>query len=165
MTNSSVFLRAPLEAAPGQGERLVDAYRYIPGKPAQKGEDGPGSKWTRRRQFDSVGIGLCGTIADYHRFVTMLLQGGELDGARIVSPKTLRQMRTNHLPGGADLTEMSRGLVLESNSAGTGFGLGFSMVIDPAKTLIPASLGEYYWGGAYSTPSSSTRSKRSPVSS
>ena len=85
------------------------------------------------------------------RFVTMLLQGGELDGARIVSPKTLRQMRTNHLPGGADLTEMSRGLVLESNSAGTGFGLGFSMVIDPAKTLIPASLGEYYWGGAYST--------------
>ena len=137
--------------AEGHGERLVDAYRYVPGKPAQKGEDGPGSKWTRAGRFDSGGIGLCGTIADYHRFVTMLLQGGELDGARIVSPKTLRQMRTNHLPGGADLNEMSRGLVLESNSAGTGFGLGFSMVIDPARTLIPASLGEYYWGGAYST--------------
>ena len=101
--------------------------------------------------WNSGGGGLVGTIADYHRFATMLLNGGELDGARILSPKTLRLMRTNHLPNNADLTEMSSSLFSEANNAGTGFGLGFAMVIDPAKTLIPSSLGEFYWGGAYST--------------
>lgn len=137
--------------AGGQGERLVDAYQYVPGKPPKKIDGGPDSKLTKEGRFDSGGGGLCGTIADYHRFATMLLRGGELDGARIISPKTLRQMRTNHLPGGADLTEMSSSLFSESNNAGTGFGLGFAMVIDPASTLMPASMDEFYWGGAYST--------------
>ena len=60
-------------------------------------------------------------------------------------------MRTNHLPNNADLTEMSSSLFSEANNAGTGFGLGFAMVIDPSKTLMPSSEGEFYWGGAYST--------------
>ena len=131
--------------------RLVDAYQYVPGNPPRLIDAGPGSKLGEEGRFDSGGGGLCGTIADYHRFAKMLLGGGALDGVRIVSPKTLRQMRTNHLPGGADLTEMSRSLFSESNNAGTGFGLGFAMVIDPARTLMPSSLGEFYWGGAYST--------------
>ena len=134
-----------------ENERLVDAFQYLPGKPPKMIDAGIGSKLTQDGKFDSGGGGLCGTIADYQRFVTMLLNGGTLDGVRILSPKTLRLMRTNHLPGGADLTDMSSSLFSEANNAGTGFGLGFAMVINPAQTLMPSSMGEYYWGGAYST--------------
>ncbi len=137
--------------AEGQQARLVDAYVYRPGQAPKLTDPGAASKLNRPGTFDSGGGGLVGTIADYHRFATMLLNGGTLDGARILSPKTLRLMRTNHLPGGADLTEMSSSLFSEANNAGTGFGLGFAMVIDPARTLMPSSLGEFYWGGAYST--------------
>ena len=137
--------------AEGQSERLVDAYAYQPGHAPKMINAGATSKLNEPGAFDSGGGGLIGTIADYHRFSTMLLNGGELDGARIVSPKTIRLMRTNHLPNNADLTEMSSSLFSEANNAGTGFGLGFAMVIDPARTLMPSSLGEFYWGGAYST--------------
>ena len=137
--------------AEGQNERLVDAYAYRPGQAPRMINAGATSKLNQSGTFDSGGGGLIGTMEDYHRFATMLLNGGELDGARIISPKTLRLMRTNHLPGNADLTEMSSSLFSEANNAGTGFGLGFAMVIDPARTLMPSSLGEFYWGGAYST--------------
>ena len=137
--------------AEGQSERLVDAYAYQPGHAPKMINAGATSKLNEPGAFDSGGGGLIGTIADYHRFSTMLLNGGELDGARIVSPKTIRLMRTNHLPNNADLTEMSSSLFYEANNAGTGFGLGFAMVIDPSKTLMPSSEGEFYWGGAYST--------------
>lgn len=137
--------------AEGQSERLVDAYAYQPGHAPKMINAGATSKLNEPGAFDSGGGGLIGTIADYHRFSTMLLNGGELDDARIVSPKTIRLMRTNHLPNNADLTEMSSSLFSEANNAGTGFGLGFAMVIDPSKTLMPSSEGEFYWGGAYST--------------
>jgi len=132
-------------------ERLVDAYAYRPGQSPRMISAGATSKLAQPGTFDSGGGGLIGTIADYHRFTSMLLGGGSLDDARIISPKTLRLMRTNHLPNNADLTEMSSSLFSEANNAGTGFGLGFAMVIDPAKTLMPSSRGEFYWGGAYST--------------
>lgn len=132
-------------------DRLADAYAYRPGKAPRMVDAGATSRLNRPGTFDSGGGGLVGTIADYQRFATMLANGGALDGARIVSPKTLHLMRTNHLPGGADLTQVSRSLFSESHNAGTGFGLGFAMVIDPARTLMPASEGEFYWGGAYST--------------
>lgn len=135
----------------GQGDRLADAYGYHPGKGPRLVDRAADSKLLSEGRFDSGGGGLIGTIADYHRFCTMLLNKGELDGTRIVAPKTLDLMTANHLPGGADLTQMSQSLFSEANNAGTGFGLGFAMVIDPAKTLMPASKGEFYWGGAYST--------------
>jgi CubicO group peptidase (beta-lactamase class C family) len=81
----------------------------------------------------------------------MLVNGGALDGVRIVSPKTLQLMTANHLPGGADLTQLSKSLFSESANAGVGFGLGFAVNIDPARNLIPGTAGEYYWGGMYST--------------
>lgn len=109
------------------------------------------SKLLAPARFHSGGGGLIGTIADYHRFCAMLLGKGELDGARIIAPKTLELMTSNFLPGGADLASVSRSLFSESTSAGSGFGLGFAMVIDPARTLMAASEGEFYWGGAYST--------------
>ncbi|WP_128893186.1 serine hydrolase [Erythrobacter sp. HKB08] len=137
--------------AEGQSHRLVDAYAYRPGDAPRMINAGATSKLNQPGTFDSGGGGLVGTIADYDRFTSMLLNGGELDGARILSPKTVRLMRTNHLPDNRDLTEMSSSLFSEANNAGTGFGLGFAMVIDPAKTLMPSSMGEFYWGGAYST--------------
>jgi CubicO group peptidase (beta-lactamase class C family) len=60
-------------------------------------------------------------------------------------------MTSNHLPGGADLPALSRSMFAEASYNGIGFGLGFSVTMDPAKTLIPGSAGEYAWGGAAST--------------
>jgi CubicO group peptidase (beta-lactamase class C family) len=99
----------------------------------------------------SGGGGLCSTAADYLTFCRALLHGGELGGVRLLGPKTLALMTTNHLPGGRDLTEMSKSLFSEASYAGVGFGLGFSVTMNPALTLIPGSTGEYAWGGAATT--------------
>jgi CubicO group peptidase (beta-lactamase class C family) len=99
----------------------------------------------------SGGGGLCSTAADYLTFCRALLNRGELGGVRLIAPKTLALMTTNHLPGGRDLTELSRSLFSEATLAGVGFGLGFAVTMNPATTLIPGSPGEYYWGGAATT--------------
>jgi len=138
-------------AKSGGEERLADAYAYRPGKEPRLIDEGAKSRLLSKGTFDSGGGGLVGTIADYHRFTAMLVNRGELDGARIIAPKTLDLMTANHLPGNADLTQMSQSLFSEASNAGTGFGLGFATVIDPARTLMPSSKGEFYWGGAYST--------------
>jgi CubicO group peptidase (beta-lactamase class C family) len=101
--------------------------------------------------FISGGGGLCSTAGDYLTFCRALLNRGELDGVRLLGPKTLALMTSNHLPGGRDLPEMSRSLFSEAAYNGIGFGLGFSVTMDPAKTLIPGSAGEYAWGGAATT--------------
>jgi CubicO group peptidase (beta-lactamase class C family) len=97
------------------------------------------------------GGGLVSTIADYHRFTQMLLGGGELDGVRLLGPRTLGFMTANHLPGGADLEQYGRPLFSETTYDGVGFGLGFSVVQDPVAARYPASRGEFAWGGAAST--------------
>jgi CubicO group peptidase (beta-lactamase class C family) len=99
----------------------------------------------------SGGGGLCSTVADYLIFCRALINGGEVDGVRLLGPKTLQLMTSNHLPGGCDLPAMSRSLFSEATYNGIGFGLGFSITMDPAKTLIPGSAGEYAWGGAATT--------------
>jgi CubicO group peptidase (beta-lactamase class C family) len=101
--------------------------------------------------FISGGGGLCSTSADYLTFCRALLNGGELDGVRLVGPKTLQLMTSNHLPDGKTLPELSRSLFSEATYHGIGFGLGFSVTLDPARTLIPGSAGEYAWGGAATT--------------
>ena len=98
--------------------------------------------------FISGGGGLCSTAADYLTFCRALLGGGELGGVRLIGPKTLALMTSNHLPGGRDLPEMSRSMFSEATYNGIGFGLGFSVTMNPAQTLIPGSAGEYSWGGA-----------------
>jgi CubicO group peptidase (beta-lactamase class C family) len=101
--------------------------------------------------FISGGGGLCSTGSDYLTFCRALLNGGELGGVRLIGPKTLKLMTSNHLPGGLDLPGLSRSLFSEATYNGIGFGLGFSVTMDPAKTLIPGSSGEYSWGGAATT--------------
>ncbi len=89
--------------------------------------------------FLSGGGGLVSTTMDYMRFSQMLLNGGELDGVRILAPSTVKLMHLNHLP--RELGEMS---------PGTGFGLDFAVVLDPVAAD-GISKGEYYWGGAAGT--------------
>lgn len=99
----------------------------------------------------SGGGGLVSTTADYLTFCRALLNGGTLNGCRLIGPKTLALMTSNHLPGGQDLTQLSRSLFSEAAYQGIGFGLGFSVTLNPAKTLVAGSVGEYAWGGAATT--------------
>jgi len=101
--------------------------------------------------FLSGGGGLVSTAADYMRFARMLLQGGELDGVRLLGPKTLALMTSNHLPGGVDIPRLSRSMFGEAAYEGVGFGLGFATTIAPSATLLPGSAGDFFWGGAAST--------------
>jgi CubicO group peptidase (beta-lactamase class C family) len=97
------------------------------------------------------GHGLASTAADYHRFTQMLLRRGELDGVRLLAPRTVDLMTANHLPGNATLTDFGRPLLDLAINEGYGFGLGLSPLVDPiaAKTLSVA--GEYRWEGAAGT--------------
>jgi len=99
----------------------------------------------------SGGGGLCSTSADYLTFCRALINGGEVGGVRLLGPKTLKLMTSNHLPNGLDLPGLSRSLFSEATYNGIGFGLGFSVTMDPVKTLIPGSPGEFSWGGAATT--------------
>jgi CubicO group peptidase (beta-lactamase class C family) len=114
-------------------------------------DDPAASSFLSPPSFISGGGGLCSTAADYLTFCRALLNGGELDGVRLIGPKTLALMTSNHLPGGKTLPELSRSLFSEAAYHGIGFGLGFSVTLDPAQTLIPGSRGEYAWGGAATT--------------
>jgi CubicO group peptidase (beta-lactamase class C family) len=115
-----------------------------------------GAAATKPQDMLSGGGGLVSTAGDYHRFVQMLLHradspAGELDGVRLLSPRTVSYMAQNHLPGGADLETFGRPLFAETPFRGVGFGLGFAVVIDPVAGKVTSSAGELSWGGAAST--------------
>jgi CubicO group peptidase (beta-lactamase class C family) len=96
----------------------------------------------------SGGGGLVGTLDDYMKFTEMLRRGGEL-GERILSPNTLAFMRRNHLKG--DIASMGPASFAEQPMEGMGFGLGGSVVLDPGRTRVPGSIGDFSWGGMAST--------------
>ena len=91
------------------------------------------------------------SIDDYGRFAQMLVNRGELDGHRILGRKTVEYMATNHMPGNVDLAVMGQPVFSETSYHGIGFGLGFSVVLDPAAAGVLDSPGEFAWGGAAST--------------
>ena len=100
----------------------------------------------------SGGGGLVGTAADYLRFARMLLNGGELDGARILSRKTVELMTANHLPNGGELRAVALpGGYGEVGFDGTGFGLTVAVGLGPVATQNVSSAGEFMWGGLAST--------------
>lgn len=109
------------------------------------------SGYLRRPPMLSGGGGLVSTMADYLRFTWMLERGGELDGVRLLSPKTVAYMASNHLPGGRDLNQMEQQGFAESYMNGMGFGLGFSVNLSPQENAAIGSVGDYGWGGAAST--------------
>ena len=116
-------------------------------EPGLKRNDRMGQASIRAPKMLSGGGGLVGTAADYHRFTSMLVRGG----APLLAPRTLRLMARNHLPGGKELREVARPTISETQNDGIGFGLGFSVVLDPAATKIATSPGELAWGGLAST--------------
>jgi CubicO group peptidase (beta-lactamase class C family) len=82
----------------------------------------------------------------------MLAGAEEVDGVRILAHKTVEMMASNHLPGGADLAEIGRPLYVDDPpTSGVGFGLGVSVMLDPAQAKIAGSPGLFRWGGAANT--------------
>jgi CubicO group peptidase (beta-lactamase class C family) len=135
---------------PADPDRLAEAYSRDPetGRPAVS----PLGRAAKAKPHAfSGGGGLVGTAADYHRFTRMLLNGGELDGARLLGSRTLRYMASNHLPGRADLETFGRPLFAEVTFAGVGFGLGFAVNQDPLAQKVLSTAGEFNWGGLAST--------------
>jgi CubicO group peptidase (beta-lactamase class C family) len=97
----------------------------------------------------SGGGGLVGTARDYMRFCRMLLRRGAHGPERLLGRKTVELMTMNHLDG--DMAAMGQPRFAESNYHGIGFGLGFSVTLDPARAQILGSPGEHAWGGMAST--------------
>ncbi|MFF4876283.1 serine hydrolase domain-containing protein [Micromonospora sp. NPDC000668] len=134
-----------------EAERLAALYAPDPRSGQAVRYDRLGSLAYRKPVLHSGGGGLISSAADYHRFTQMLLRGGELDGVRLLGPRTVRFMTRNHLPEGQDLGTLSTGGFAETTLDGVGFGLGFAVIDDPIPSRVPSSVGEYYWGGVAST--------------
>jgi CubicO group peptidase (beta-lactamase class C family) len=132
-------------------DRLAALYTRNPGDGRTLRIDAMGRGAEVEPECLSGGGGLVSTAADYHRFTQLLLNGGELDGVRLLGTRTVEYMSRNHLPGDADLEEFGRPLFSETSFDGVGFGLGFSVVMDAAKNKVLSSEGEFSWGGAAST--------------
>jgi CubicO group peptidase (beta-lactamase class C family) len=135
----------------GDEARLAACYVATPGGGMKLQDDPAKSLYLAAPRLFSGGGGLVSTAADYLRFCRMLLGGGSLDGVQLLGRKTVELMTMNHLPGGKDLPALSRSLFSEATYDGVGFGLGFAVTLDPARTLIPGSRGEFSWGGMAST--------------
>ncbi len=131
-------------------ERFAANYRRGADKSLKLLGDSAKSAYLNPYPFYSGGGGLVSTTADYLRFCDMLRRGGELDGARILGPRTVELMHRNHLKEGKDLTQMAIGGFSETANEGVGFGLGFACTLDSVTSgSIVAS--DWYWGGAFST--------------
>src|SRR5690606_32438052 len=120
-------------------DRLAAVYSAAEGgivRAEGTGSNGQGAYVEGPRKSFSGGAGLVSPATDYARFLQMLLNGGELDGVRLLSRKTVELMTIDHL-GDVEFRP------------GEGFGLGFSIVEDLGLRGIPGSVGEFGWGGAY----------------
>ncbi|HLS81408.1 MAG TPA: serine hydrolase domain-containing protein [Steroidobacter sp.] len=145
MTDTNFYVSA------AKADRLAACYTATPEGGMKLQDDPQTSPYLREPTLASGGGGLTSTATDYLRFCRMLLNGGVLDGVRILSPKTIELMTVNHLPGGAELPDLSVSMFNEAAYAGVGFGLGFAVTLNPARTLLPGTAGDYSWGGLAST--------------
>lgn len=132
--------------------RLAANYERVVEDDSMRLVDSPESSiYAKKRGLLSGGGGLVSTVHDYNRFAHMLLGKGEYDGVRILGRKTVELMTMNHLPTGGDLTSMGQPVFSETPYDGIGFGLGFSVMLDPSTAQILGTPGEFAWGGAAST--------------
>ena len=138
----------PAEKVP----RYTASYLRAPDGGMTLYDDPADSAYARPKTLVTGSTGLVSTAADYLRFAEMLRRGGELEGARLLGPRTVRFMASNHLPGGVDLASMAtESSFSETRYDGVGFGLGFHVVLDPVRSQVPGSAGEFGWGGMAST--------------
>lgn len=134
---------------PDSANRLAACYSHTPtGMRLQ--DDPTTSRYLNTPTFFSGGGGLVSTIDDYARFAGFLLDPSSTSET-ILSPKTIEYLSQNHLPGGVDLAAMGQRVFSETSFEGVGFGLGVSVVVDPAASSVLDSVGAYGWGGAAST--------------
>lgn len=131
--------------------RFTSLYAPIGPAPMSRIDQASSSNYLAPPAFLSGGGGLVSTIGDYQKFASMLLAGGVGDGNRVIGRRTLEYMASNHLPDGKLLNELGQSLFAEVAMDGMGFGLGFSVVEDPAANGSLCSPGEFAWGGAAST--------------
>ena len=133
-------------------DRFAACYRRDAGKNLVLIDDPQRSRYREEPTFLSGGGGLVSTTDDYLRFCQMMLNGGELDGRRILGRKTIELMTSNHLPEDGDLQSVALpGGYGEVGFAGMGFGLTVAVAKAPTATQVIGSPGEYMWGGAAST--------------
>ncbi|MCC5808778.1 MAG: beta-lactamase family protein [Ectothiorhodospiraceae bacterium] len=110
----------------------------------------PGGRFSRPAAILSGGGGLTSTTEDYLRFALMLRNSGMLDGERLLGKKTVEYMRCNHLAG--SMADMGQPRFNNAHmGSGVGFGLGFAVVLDPARAQTMGSVGEYFWTGMANT--------------
>ncbi len=131
-------------------ERFTTNYLHFGGTTAPM-DRWDASSYLKPPSMLSGGGGLVSTMADYHRFTQMLVNGGTLDGVRLLSNRTIDFMTSNHLPEGKSLNDMGQVGFAEVAMEGLGFGLGFSVNESPAQNGALGSFGDYGWGGAAST--------------
>ena len=136
--------------APDKLERLTACYTRGPDESLRLQDDPQKSSYLREPTFYAGGHGLLSTLSDYLRFCDMLRRGGELDGARILGPRTVRLMTQNHLPQGRDLSSLALQGFSETSDEGVGFGLGFATTLDQAAAGTYGA-GDFYWSGMAST--------------
>ena len=135
-------------APEGKLDRLATAYVPSRGGGIAAHEGSVTSRHKRPHAMQSGGAGLISTAPDYLRFCQMLLNGGMLDGERLLAPKTVEMMVSDHLTD--DLKPYAVEDRMAAYTKGCGFGLGFSIVNDIAQHGIPGSNGMYSWFGAAS---------------
>ncbi len=133
-------------------DRFAACYMFKDGR-LELFDDSQKTNYFAAPRLQSGGGGLAGTASDYLRFCRMLLARGTLDGVRLLSPKTVALMTANHLPGGAEIAELSPAADAfnETGYRGVGFGLGVAVTLDPVRAGIPGTPGEFSWGGMAST--------------
>jgi CubicO group peptidase (beta-lactamase class C family) len=132
--------------------RFASCYQPGSGGRLKLQEDARESAYARPPLLEAGGAGLVSTAHDYLRFCRMMLNGGTLDGVRILSPKTVALFSLNYLPDGRELADLAPpGMFSESGYAGIGFSLGCGVTVDVAKARLPGSPGEDFWGGAAAT--------------
>ncbi|MBV8935769.1 MAG: serine hydrolase, partial [Alphaproteobacteria bacterium] len=138
---------------PDRTERFTSCYQPEgEGSGLKLQDDARESTYAKPPKLESGGGGLVSTAQDYLRFCRMMLNGGTLDGVQILSPKTVALFSLNYLPDGREVADMALpGMFSESGYAGVGFSLGCGVNVDVAKTRLPGSLGEFFWGGAAAT--------------
>jgi CubicO group peptidase (beta-lactamase class C family) len=136
---------------PEKHDRFAANYERTPDKKLRLIDDPVKGIFSQPGTFFSGGGGLVSTASDYFRFCQMVLNGGELNGVRILGRKTVEYMTTNHLPDNKDMASMSVSTYEQVAPEGSGFGLGFSVILSPVNAGVIGSTGECSWGGAAST--------------
>jgi CubicO group peptidase (beta-lactamase class C family) len=126
---------------PGKVDRLAAIYTDGEGGRLVPATDLHADTFTSRPSLPSGGGGLVSTTDDYLRFAQMLLNGGVLDGVRLLGPKTIELMADNHLPAGHPPLDVNQ----------RGYGLGVAATGRPGESLTLSSVGEFGWGGAAGT--------------